>query len=269
MIDPKTQAELRARFNPEGSKLRIYQERLFEILCYIDDVCNANNIKYWLSSGTCLGAVRHGGFIPWDDDIDIEMMEDDYQKFCTVMKNQNNDKYVFQTLENDPGYIYPFGKVRDLNSEISEMHGYDKLYKYRGCYVDVFHLIPSNSLFLFKTANWLIWKEMMLKQKCILNKNRQSVLYNAVKCFNKRAIPFIKNCTKICASNRMRHSYGCWSPVIRKCDEVFPLNYAFFENRYFPIPSNYDSYLRRMFGCYNSLPDLNNIHVHLADYKFY
>lgn len=75
MIANDIQSSLRERFNPDGSDLRRYQMRLLEILLFIDSVCRKHGINYWLSSGTCLGAVRHGGFIPWDDDIDVEMLD--------------------------------------------------------------------------------------------------------------------------------------------------------------------------------------------------
>ena len=85
MIDEKLQVELRDIFNPEGSDLRKLQLRILEILKFVDSVCKTHGIQYWLSSGTCLGAVRHGGFIPWDDDVDIEMFEKDYIRFCKIM----------------------------------------------------------------------------------------------------------------------------------------------------------------------------------------
>ena len=62
------------RFNPEGSVLRLHQMKMLRILEFVDRVCRKHGIRYWLSSGTLLGAVRHGGFIPWDDDMDIEML---------------------------------------------------------------------------------------------------------------------------------------------------------------------------------------------------
>ena len=74
MITDTLQNELRERYNPNGSTLRKQQLRMLEMLQYIDSVCKKHNIRYWLCSGTLLGAVRHGGFIPWDDDVDIEML---------------------------------------------------------------------------------------------------------------------------------------------------------------------------------------------------
>ena len=81
MIDYTTQLKLRQQFNPDGSPLRQLQIRLLDLLRFFDDFCNEHGIKYWLSSGTCLGAIRHGGFIPWDDDVDVEMLDEDYQNY--------------------------------------------------------------------------------------------------------------------------------------------------------------------------------------------
>lgn len=65
---------LREKYNPDGSILRQHQLKMLDILIIIDRICKKHGIKYWISDGTLLGAVRHGGFIPWDDDLDIQMM---------------------------------------------------------------------------------------------------------------------------------------------------------------------------------------------------
>jgi len=73
-----TNEELREKYNPDGSELRHAQLRMLEMLSFLDKVCTENKITYWIDDGTLLGAVRHGGFIPWDDDVDVAMPLDDY-----------------------------------------------------------------------------------------------------------------------------------------------------------------------------------------------
>ena len=79
---------LRQRFNPDGSLLRRQQLRMLEILVEIDKICQHHQIPYWLSSGTLIGAVRHNGFIPWDDDLDIEMMRSDYLRLMDILPRE-------------------------------------------------------------------------------------------------------------------------------------------------------------------------------------
>ena len=74
-----------SRYNPEGSMLRRDQKELVEILKVLADICDRNGIRWWLSSGTLLGAVRHKGFVPWDDDVDIEMLKEDYLKLKKIL----------------------------------------------------------------------------------------------------------------------------------------------------------------------------------------
>ena len=97
--------ELRARFNPEGSMLRRQQMRMLEILLEVDKVCKRHDIKYWLSSGTLIGAMRHDGFIPWDDDLDIEMMRSDYLRLMEVLPSELPEWLALQNDETDPNYF--------------------------------------------------------------------------------------------------------------------------------------------------------------------
>ena len=83
-MDNNLKQELRERFNPDGSLLRRQQLRMLELLEAVDLVCKKYDIPYWLSSGTLIGAVRHQGFIPWDDDLDIEMLREDYLRLMKV-----------------------------------------------------------------------------------------------------------------------------------------------------------------------------------------
>ncbi|WP_300386582.1 LicD family protein, partial [Clostridium sp.] len=98
--------------------IREAQIRMLDILKEIDRICRKYQIEYWLESGTLLGAVRHGGFIPWDDDLDIGMMRSDYIKFINVVNDEILDQYICQTPKTDKLTESAFIKIRDLNSEI-------------------------------------------------------------------------------------------------------------------------------------------------------
>ena len=141
-------------FNAEGTDLRKQQLVMLDMLVYFDSVCKENNITYWLSSGNLLGAVRHNGFIPWDDDVDVMMMRKDYIKLEKILAKDL--RYNFQTYKNDFFYTIPYAKLRDKKSEVSE-HGRDKDYKYKGIFIDVFYLEYTNR-FIAKLYVDLRWK---------------------------------------------------------------------------------------------------------------
>ena len=144
------------KYNAIGTDLRKMQLKMLEMLEFLDYICQKYSIPYWLGAGTLLGAVRHGGFIPWDDDLDIEMQKHDYKKLLKVLKTEMSDKYILQVHQSDRNYIFPIAKFRDKNSHISELHNADKNYKYHNHqqnYILIHHplFITSNNFkpFLF------------------------------------------------------------------------------------------------------------------------
>ncbi len=114
------------------------QPVLLKILEEVDRVCRENHIRYFLYRGTLLGAVRHQGFIPWDDDLDVAMLREDYEVFRRVAPEKLNSRYCFQDWHTDPGYAVPFGKVRKRNTVYLEAKGGGLAEN--GFYVDVYPL---------------------------------------------------------------------------------------------------------------------------------
>lgn len=106
-----------------------------EILIYIDQICKENNIKYSLAYGTQIGAIRHKGFIPWDDDIDILLKRAEYNKLLDILYKNDNKKYKVFSLK-DKGYFYTYAKVSDTNTIIKEKNWPD--YKDLGVNIDIF-----------------------------------------------------------------------------------------------------------------------------------
>ncbi len=120
--------------------LRELQLEMYDIMKEIVKVCDRHNLRYYLSGGTLLGAVRHGGFIPWDDDLDLEMPWKDYKKFLRYAKKELPENLFVQTFSSDPGYPNVFSMVRKNGTCAMPVAAKD-LGIHWGVEVDVFPLI--------------------------------------------------------------------------------------------------------------------------------
>jgi len=125
--------------------IRPLQLRMLKILLAFDNVCKANDLHYCIMAGTMIGAIRHKGFIPWDDDMDVGMPRPDYEKFIAHCKEWMPAPYEFVCGENDEVYPLPFGKIQDASTTLIERKHLSYL---GGIYVDVFPLdgVPTNIL---------------------------------------------------------------------------------------------------------------------------
>lgn len=265
MIDPKVQQELRERFNPEGSMLRKHQMRMLEMLIEVDKICQKHNIKYWIEGGTLLGAVRHGGFIPWDDDLDIAVMHDEYKKMLDVLEKELPENMKVQTHKTDPFFCSFFAKVRDMNSEIIEF-GYRE-YKYNGIYIDIFPMRKSNKTLAiissFFNNRYLVPLLMRESPQKRFNLKKRRRIYNLCKFINS-----ILNIINFFIPNkRVNYDWGTYFANNSNDSEIFPLTRIQFEGMYFNAPFNYNKVLYNCYGDYQKLPDLNNVHTHLIDLK--
>lgn len=106
--------------NLEEIKIEELKRIQLEILDNVANFCEKNKINYWLDCGTLLGAIRHKGYIPWDDDIDIGMLREDYERFMKLY-NKENEQYKFYCIENNKKFDYPHGKVIDTNTILYEL----------------------------------------------------------------------------------------------------------------------------------------------------
>ena len=214
-----------------------------EILKYIKDFCEEREISYWLHAGTLLGAVRHKGFIPWDDDIDIGMTREDYNKFIKEFKSNADKKYFIEEARKKSKH--KFIKIVSKNKKVEYE---DKEYS---IFVDIF---PYD----YYTKNQINFLNKFLA----LHKNRQRGIKNILKDAYieiKRTIEY-KILSKLVFKDKQTKKYiaygmdvGFKLDLIKK-DTIFPLTKLEYEGEYFSAPSDYDKYLTIGFGEYMKYP---------------
>ena len=236
-----------------------------EILDVVDDFCKKNKIKYWLDCGTLLGAVRHSGYIPWDDDIDIGMLRDDYNKFMNLF-NQKNSRYKLLCNELDKDFLYPIGKVVDTNTILYEPDKKTGLKLNVNIDVFVYDNAPDDDKECTK----------MFKRRDKYGKLRFSMIYPDKydhTSFKKRFTRFFlrvyfsflpKNYyTKKIINNSKKNvdkttsKVGNFTSVAKACFDknIFKkfINLEF-EKKKYPVPIGYNEYLTNFYGDYMTLP---------------
>ena len=248
--------------------LRKVQLAQLEILCEVDRVCRENDIHWFLCCGTLLGAVRHQGFIPWDDDLDIGMMREDYEKFFHLALEKMDPKFCVQSWYTEPEYPLPFGKVRMRGTLYIEAKS--ALFQENGFYIDVFpfdnapddpeeqavHAAKLNDLFRMKLMKsgykpWLEkgrinWKKRigyLLYQLKARKYTQEDLAYQ----YDTLAAGCSKGKT-ICRQRGLRNLEcypACWFTELGECT---------FESERFPIPQNFDAVLTAQFGDYMTPP---------------
>lgn len=262
-------AALRQRFAPEGSTLWRQQQRMLEMMVWLDDVCRRHRIPYWLGSGTLLGAVRHGGFIPWDDDVDIEFRREDYPRLLQVLTQETaGTDYALQTHDTDPGYFFTYAKLRDRRSRLQEQTGYDRIFTYQGIYLDLFVLEPMT-----KPLHWLSNRTFGIIYKVLRNPeyNTQQLIRKTDSIYrvNMRFVfPLLRLLSRLFSPRLLTYSPGIPFESQRDPAELFPLSIVVFEGHRFSAPHNPEAYLRRMFGNWQRLPDIDKISTHTARLEF-
>ncbi len=268
--------------------LRKLQLTQLEILKDIDKFCKENNIEYYIAYGTTLGAIRHGGFIPWDDDIDISMKRDEYNRFIKLAKEKMQDKYDILDIENTKGYIATFAKVSKKGTKFIEASDTNKYEQ--GIFVDVFPLdyspddvekrkkLYKKSWFwarmcvLCEISNPILPHNMSGVKKVIAKAGCKTVhmclrlfRFNKIKAYHR----YLKNTTM---HNEMKSEmkyiadYQAMHPekttVLEK--DIYPLKTMQFEDYEFPVPNNVDAYLTSVYGDYMKLPPEDKRHNHVA-----
>ncbi len=260
----ETQKELNDYYNPDGSLLRKAQLRMLDMLLYVDKICKENNIDYRLDGGNVLGAVRHGGFIPWDDDVDIVVEEKDFPKLCKCIRDSKHPQYVLQTNKNDNEFRF-WAILRDCKSEYIVDTLEHNTKKYRGLQIDIFPYRTGIIPFLFSISSKIVLKNLIMfagKHNKIANFNF-AILEKFIHPIFNLISDYFGN------KNYYMHSYGSFFPHRFKKDILVPHKPIKFEGHFFPGPSKPKEFLKILYGDYMDLPKKNNRNHHKANYKIW
>ena len=261
-LDSDLAKVLKEKYNPEGSLLRRSQMRMFEMLVFIDKICKDNNLSYWITTGTLLGAFRHQGFIPWDDDADICMPYKDALKLKELLINNNmSSEFVLQCRETDEGYFGPWLILRDLKSEYIQNSKLHNKRKYRGLQVDIFVMEDKVSfpfLYVSRQLQRLIDKPLLVFDSLIFSKLFVMPLYFFT---YKIVVPLFRLLNP--KKDYLTMPYGTmWYYKLHK-KYIYPLKTHVFEGYELSVPNNSDAYLSVIYGDWREVPE--NIHTHQAD----
>ena len=233
-----------------------------DILKWIDRFCKENKVQYFLDSGTLLGAVRHKGFIPWDDDIDIIMLREDYERFLKLMKNEKEYKLI--NYKNSDNYLYVFSKVYDDNTIICEQEETIVKPDY-GIYVDIFPIdkLPDNKL-LCRLFQFLILMRKRQIWAVTMPPVRSKFIFKLIYLFSLRKKNFryyLGKLDKFIQKYNKKDTKVIWGatasfdsyrriPIHTVCGKVK----MEFEGFLFDAMAGYDEYLTCIYGDYMKLP---------------
>lgn len=249
----------------EEVKSRLRKKQL-EILEYMDQFCDKNHIVYSLAYGSALGGIRHKGFIPWDDDIDIFMDRANYEKLKRMYQNEK-EKYFLQCIEFDAAYNLPFCKIRD--SETTFIEDSSKgIHMNQGIFIDLFiwDYVPDNAVYR-------MWQKVLVQLYWILARNgvysdslkgiASNLVYNL---FKKKRIRMIEKInTQLVMLNKHKSKYITETNYGLAYYEKYKMDKELlskvvsieFEGKTFKLVSNYDRYLTRVYGNYMMPPPAN------------
>lgn len=264
----------------EEIDLRPVWEATLSVYKEVEKICLRHQLRYYLTDGSAIGAVRHKGFIPWDDDFDISMPREDYRRFMEYAKEELPEHLKFVNWENTPELTYLFGKVQETNRDVVEAVEAKCGYMLTsGLYVDIIPIdgYPNSYLECIFTRLMVGILSCIVRYRC-MSLYMQSTKGKLVWCagmFLSLVMPFLNGdrCKRICEKFLTRHPFAGAAFTGRASLRLTLLNrppipmsywgvptFYDFEGLTVPLPHDYDAYLRFYYGDYMQLPPVSQQH---------
>ena len=255
----------------EQLDIKTVQQRLLNIAIVVDELCAKHSIPFYMISGTMLGAVRHKGFISWDDDMDFAVPYQYYTVLISILNKELPDEFRCLTYDNSETYKIPWIKVENVETKVIDNSLYVKEDKMPGLTIDIFPLVRCN-----KDVGHHTVRKIQRWIKMLRFAYSKSSPNNCIKSIIKRSVKFIFPVSPKGINDRIMHLTDSILPGEYYVIPMDP-NYS---NRYFPIywfepltryefedkllygVAKYDNYLKEIYGNYMVLPPIEKRRVH-------
>ena len=245
--------------------VKLIQKRLLEMAVVIRDILEKENIPYLITYGTLLGAVRHKGFIPWDDDFDMFLFDDSYEKAIELIRKNLPNNLFLEDSKTEPLYFHGWAHIKDLNSEaFCEQYKQDNLYSHHGISLDLYRLkrISANEVIVYRINQKLEYLNRKKIHDLISDEE-----YNKITKTLKKDLEEEER--KI---NKKSMKEAVWTFIFEDVltdTDLFPLKRYEFENQLFYGPNNAESQLKQCYGDYLKLPNEADRKPHYSMVNFY
>ena len=253
--------------NMDQETLKKLHKYLLELLDEFVRICDKNNLDYFLYGGTLLGAVRHKGFIPWDDDLDVAMLRKDYEKFLEIAPTELKDKFIIDNYHTNKNCYLNFTKIR--NKKTLFVQNFQQNYDgEKGIWIDVFPLDGINKLSIFqilriKTVKYIRSIEHY-KSNIFLGNNKIKLKKFLAIFLKPIPLTFLQHVqdkimkgkndckeTKYITSIASQYDY---KKQTMKREVFLPIKKLEFEGKKYKVPNQYGYFLERIYGNYMELP---------------
>lgn len=263
------------------TELEHLQSVILSIVKDIDVLCRRNSIDYYLLGGSCIGAIRHGGFIPWDDDLDIIMTRASYERFLSVCRQQlDQEKYIIQEGVRD--WPLSFTKIRLRGTHLHEPEDDYASDEMHGIYVDVFFMdnVPDNPLLArmqYLLAKYYLCHQLSSRTYASTSLSKKALMLMSapmrIRFVRKAVVGFIDRFNSH-DTRRLGFYYGRtrYGTSITPRDIYGKPVYVPFGDTELPVPEHWHEYLTQMFGDYMKLPPVEQrkgLHLLSVDFGKY
>lgn len=264
--------ETREGFHVSEKRKKIWKIQL-QLLSVVEKICKENDLQYYASNGTLLGAVKYSGFVPWDDDMDIMMPREDYLRFVRIAREKLSSPYYFQDADDSETYYRPYGRLRyELSTALSPVD-MDREER-SGIFIDIFpicgvdkehwekqekKIILLDKLIVAYVYPEFLWKTIKTAVKKVIA--RTLVNIHSYKWMIQKLNSFFDEMPYLKADPVFIYTHQ--KPVVIKKSDLNEWRYVSFEYTQIRIPCGYDTILRAQYGEYkDSLPPLEDRGAH-------